>query len=90
MGALNSLLFLQQNRRCQRNGQALNRRSTRVQHLSALLFSIAHAPKSIVFFATSLIAAKPLKPCDGGLFGVFYLLLLLQQSQSAARARWLP
>ena len=30
-------------------------------------------------FATSLIAAKPVKPCDGGVFWAFYLLLFLQQ-----------
>ena len=30
------------------------------------------------FFAPDLIAAKPVKPCDGGVFGAFYLLLFLQ------------
>ena len=28
----------------------------------------ARAPKSIAYSATALIAAKPLKPCDGGVF----------------------
>ena len=28
----------------------------------------AHTPKSIAYSATALIAAKPLKPCDGGVF----------------------
>ena len=29
----------------------------------------------MVFFATALIAAKPVKPCDGGVFGALNLLL---------------
>ena len=33
--------------------------------------------KTIACFATVLIAAKPAKPCDGGVFGAFNLLLLL-------------
>ena len=33
-----------------------------------------HAPESRAHFATGLIAAKPEKPCDGGVFGAFYLL----------------
>ena len=36
-------------------------------------------------FATASIATKPVKPCDGAVFGAFYLLLLLQQ----ARRQWL-
>ena len=30
------------------------------------------------FFAPDLIAAKPVKPCDGAVFRAFYLLLFLQ------------
>ena len=34
-----------------------------------------------LFFATDSIATKPAKPCDGGVFGGFYLLLLLQRNR---------
>ena len=34
----------------------------------------ARTPKSIAYSATALIAAKPLKPCDGGVFGGLNLL----------------
>ena len=37
--------------------------------------SAGGALKTIVHFATSLIAAKPVKPCDGGVFGALNLLL---------------
>ena len=60
----------------------------------ARLRSAAHArsrpcrlhPKTIADFAPALIAAKPVKPCDGGVFGAFYLLLLLQQNRRCPRA----
>ena len=32
-------------------------------------FAADFAPKTFVRFATSLIATKPIKPCDGGVFG---------------------
>ena len=35
----------------------------------------APSPAGIVHFATDSIAAKPVKPCDGGVFRAFYLLL---------------
>ena len=35
------------------------------------------------FLAPGLIAAKPVKPCDGGVFGALNLLLFLQQSAGA-------
>ena len=34
----------------------------------------ARTLKAIAGFALDLIAAKPVKPCDGGVFGAFYLL----------------
>ena len=37
-------------------------------------------PENGTDFATSLIAAKPVKPCDGGVFGAFYLLLIREQA----------
>ena len=40
------------------------------------------------FFAPCLIAAKPVKPCDGGVFWIFYLLLVSEQA--ARRARLSP
>ena len=42
-------------------------------------------------FAPALIAAKPVKPCDGGVFGAFYLLLFLQRNRAfsaPARSVW--
>ena len=51
-------------------------------------------------FATGLIAAKPVKPCDGGVFGAFYLLLKKERLATGAAgaaaksflqaARWRP
>ena len=38
------------------------------------------------FFATGLIAAKPQKPCDGGVFGVFYLLLKKERNEAGRAA----
>ena len=46
-----------------------------------------HAPESSAAFATGLIAAKPEKPCDRGVFGAFYLLLFLQQSRRSCAFR---
>ena len=40
-------------------------------------------PKGIAYFATGLIAAKPEKPCDGGVFRAFYLLLKKKQKRPA-------
>ena len=40
-------------------------------------------------FATSLIAAKPLKPCDGGVFGALNLLLISERARSG-KAGWIP
>ena len=37
-----------------------------------------HGPQEAGFFAPSLIAAKPVKPCDGGVFWGLDLLLFLQ------------
>ena len=40
------------------------------------------------FFATALIAAKPVKPCDGAVFRVFYLLSKTERNaRVAGRAR---
>ena len=37
-------------------------------------FAASHAPQASLDFAPALIAAKPEKPCDGGVFGGFYSL----------------
>ena len=52
----------------------LNRRSKREQRLAASCSCRCLRPKAIADFAIDLIAAKPVKPCDGGVFGAFYLL----------------
>ena len=44
------------------------------------------APGTFAVFAPDLIAAKPVKPCDGGVFRGLNLLLLLQQNRGTARA----
>ena len=36
------------------------------------------------FFAPALIAPKPVKPCDGGVLGAFYLLLVSEQADGKA------
>mgnify|MGYP000861260608 CR=1 FL=1 len=40
------------------------------------------APGTFAVFAPDLIAAKPVKPCDGGVFRGLNLLLLLQQNRA--------
>ena len=42
-------------------------------------YSRQTAPQAIVCFATDSIAAKPGKPCDGGIFAALNLLLFLQR-----------
>ena len=42
-------------------------------------------PETIACFATALIATKPAKPCDGGVFGAFYLLLFLKRNRALGR-----
>ena len=41
------------------------------------VFAAARALKSSVYFALALIAAKPAKPCDGGVFGALNERLFL-------------
>ena len=43
----------------------------------------ACALKPSPVFATALIATKPVKPCDGAVFGAFYLLLFLKRNLAA-------
>ena len=45
-------------------------------------------PANQLFFATALIAAKPVKPCDGGVFEAFYLLSK-KEFNAAGRGRCL-
>ena len=45
------------------------------------------APGNHRFFAPALIAAKPVEPCDGGIFQALNLLLFLQQIRRACRTR---
>ena len=40
-------------------------------------------------FAPGLIAAKPEKPCDGGVFGAFYLLLKKERNAASRALVWL-
>ena len=40
-------------------------------------------------FAPGLIAAKPEKPCDGGVFGVFHLLLKKERNAASRTLVWL-
>ena len=51
-------------------------------HFSAGLRSVfaAAAPRNRRFFAPSLIATKPVKPCDGAVFGALDLLLKMKRN----------
>ena len=43
----------------------------------ATALTAARATETTADFATDLIASKPVKPCDGGVFGALNLLLFL-------------
>ena len=63
------------------------RRGEFVQRLSVIrqpVFATARAERSFVDFAPVLIAAKPLKPCDGAVFGALDLLLKMKQNATGA------
>ena len=47
---------------------------------------VFESSRRLPFFATGLIAAKPEKPCDGGVFGVFYLLLKKERNEAGRAA----
>ena len=48
--------------------------------------SLPPAPlQAFADFATGLIAAKPVKPCDGAVFGAFYLLLKKERNTPTGR-----
>ena len=47
---------------------------------------VSESSRRLPFFATGLIAAKPEKPCDGGVFGVFYLLLKKERNEAGRAA----
>ena len=57
-----------------------------------LTASPGHSPRQLAaFFALNLIAAKPVKPCDGGVFGALDLLSEKEQNTpGSARAKPLP
>ena len=49
-------------------------------HIGGAAFERPHAARTAIgFFAPGLIAAKPVKPCDGGIFEALNLLLFLKQ-----------
>ena len=48
--------------------------------ITAASQSAAVASRKPTHFATTSIAAKPVKPCDRGVFGAFYLLLKKEQT----------
>ena len=50
------------------------------------VFAAARVPKSGVCFALVLIAAKPVKPCDGGVFGALNLLLISKRKAAGQNA----
>ena len=67
------------------NRQAPNRPSRRNQAPPRPAFAAAHTSQAFADFATGLIAAKPEKPCDGAVFGAFYLLLKRERNTPAGR-----
>ena len=44
---------------------------------------VSESSRRLPFFATGLIAAKPQKPCDRGVFGAFYLLLKKERNMAS-------
>ena len=48
------------------------------------VFAAAAARPESMVFAMGLIAAKPVKPCDGDVFGAFYLLSKKEQDAPGA------
>ena len=54
-----------------------------------LVSTAARALESGVYFAPALIATKPVKPCDGGVFGALNLLLISER-QAAGQAGFAP
>ena len=52
-------------------------------------FAAVRASRRFACFAIGLIAAKPVKPCDGGVFGALNLLLKKEQSAPAPIGVWL-
>ena len=63
--------------------------SASVSHGAARRFSPSPAPETIADFAPALIAAKPAKPCDGGVFRALNLLLISER-QAANQAAFRP
>ena len=49
-----------------------------------LVSTAARALESGVYFAPGLIATKPVKPCDGGVFGALNLLLISERASGRA------
>ena len=49
----------------------------------------ARTPETSAFFAIGLIAAKPVKPCDGGVFGALDLLSKKEWNAPDAIHVWL-
>ena len=50
------------------------------------VFAAARVPKSGVCFALVLIATKPVKPCDGGVFGALNSLLISKRKAAGQNA----
>ena len=55
-----------------------------VQRRAVNCFLPPSAPGNSVYFAPCLIAAKPVKPCDRGVFGALNLLLILKRANGKA------
>ena len=55
-------------------------------------WAAARALETGIDFAPDLVAAKPVKPCDGGVFGALDLLLKMKQNAFCAKgcARFSP
>ena len=69
----------------QKQSARVQTRASRPKPVRKAVSAAAPAPKTIANFATGLIAAKPVKPCDRGVFGALDLLLFLKRN-----GRWRP
>ena len=56
---------------------------------AAPIFRCPAPPQAYADFATGLIAAKSVKPCDGVVFGAFYSLLKKERSVASRTLVWL-
>ena len=68
---------------------ALRPKDRKLQGKSPVALPVSFRIFSALFIAPGLIAAKPEKPCDGGVFGAFYSLLKKERNAASRALVWL-